>query len=92
MDAWVYVIQSNSTGRYYCGQSTDVERRVRQHNDPNYSLSRTTKRFEGPWNLIWSQVCENRSEAMKLEKRIKKRGIARFLEDAQSAESRCKRD
>jgi putative endonuclease len=67
MDAWVYVIRSDSTGRYYCGQSTDVERRVRQHNDPNYSLSKTTKRFEGPWKLLWSQACENRGEAMKLE-------------------------
>ncbi|MGO9118171.1 MAG: GIY-YIG nuclease family protein [Desulfomonilaceae bacterium] len=92
MDAWVYVVQSNSTGRYYCGQSTDVERRVRQHNDPNYSLSKTTKRFEGPWKLLWSQACENRGEAMKLEKRIKKRGIARFLAQAQSAESRQRRD
>mgnify|MGYP005853662621 CR=1 FL=1 len=41
MKAWVYILQSQSTGRYYCGQSTDVERRLRQHNDPDYSLSKT---------------------------------------------------
>ncbi len=25
---WVYIIQSKSTGRYYCGDSDDVDRRV----------------------------------------------------------------
>jgi len=48
----VYIIQSESSGRYYCGQSTDVERRLRQHNDPDYCLSKTTKRLDGPWKLI----------------------------------------
>jgi putative endonuclease len=81
MGACVYIIQSDSAGRYYCGQSTDVERRLRQHNDPDYCLSKTTKRFLGPWRLVWSQVRESRSEAMQLEKRIKERGIARFLQE-----------
>ncbi|MFH1934675.1 MAG: GIY-YIG nuclease family protein [Pseudomonadota bacterium] len=77
---WVYIIQSENTGRYYCGHSSDPNRRLRQHNDPEYRLSKTTKRFEGPWKLIWSQDCQTRGEAMKLEKTIKKRGIGRYLE------------
>jgi putative endonuclease len=79
MTFWVYIIQSESSGRYYCGQSTDVERRLRQHNDPEYQLSKTTKRIEGPWKLIWSEACSDRSEATQLERKIKKRGIGRFL-------------
>jgi putative endonuclease len=78
---FVYIIQSESTGRYYCGYSSDPERRLRQHNDPHYQLSQTTKRFEGPWQLIWSKSCESRGAAMKVEKAIKRRGIKRFLED-----------
>jgi putative endonuclease len=58
METWVYILRSESSGRYYCGQTTEVERRVRQHSDPEYRLSQTTKRFDGPWMLIWSQVCE----------------------------------
>jgi putative endonuclease len=73
MTFWVYIIQSESSGRYYCGQSTDVERRLRQHNDPEYQLSKTTKRIEGPWKLIWSRGCSDRSEATQLERKIKKR-------------------
>jgi len=47
MPYWVYIIQSQSTGRFYCGYSSDPQRRLRQHNDPEYQLSKTTKRFKG---------------------------------------------
>ena len=80
MRVWVYILQSESIGGYYCGQSTDVTRRLRQHNDPEYRLSKTTKKIAGPWKLIWSQECLDRSSAMDLEKTIKARGIRRFLE------------
>ncbi len=79
MGFWVYIIRSESNGRYYCGQTTDLLRRIRQHNDPEYRLSKTTKRFEGPWQRTWSQQVESRPEAVRLERQIKKRGIARFL-------------
>jgi putative endonuclease len=83
----VYVLQSQSNGRYYCGYSDDPERRLRQHNDPDYTSSRTTKVIKGPWEIAHTIECKTRSEAMKLEKRIKKRGIKRFLESV-NAESR----
>ena len=81
MSCWVYILKSESTGRYYCGSSDDVERRVRQHSDPEYTGSKTTKRFSGTWQLIWKQELESRSDAMTLEKKIKKHGIGRFLRD-----------
>ncbi|MFN3479360.1 MAG: GIY-YIG nuclease family protein [Thermodesulfovibrionales bacterium] len=55
MTCWVYIIQSKTTYRYYCGSSSDVQRRLKQHNDPSYRLSKTTKRFEGPWILVWAK-------------------------------------
>jgi len=81
MPYFVYILQSETTGRYYCGYTSDPERRLRQHNDPHYRLSQTTKRFEGPWKLIWSKSCASRGDAMKLEKTVKKRGIKRVLEE-----------
>ena len=93
MPYWTYILQSESTDRYYCGSTSDVERRLRQHNDPEYRHSKTTKRFKGPWALVWSQEFKNRSEAMQRERQIKKHGITRFLkENAQSVESRRRRD
>jgi|GEM_PF-7018384 len=44
-----------------------------------YQQSKTTKRFHGPWKLLWALECPDRSSAMKLERRIKKRGIGRYL-------------
>jgi putative endonuclease len=91
MKFWGYILQSQSTGRYYCGYTSDPARRVSQHNDPAYKLSRTTKVIKGPWEIVWLEECVNRSAAMRLEKAIKKRGAARYLQ-AQLAESRRWRD
>ena len=91
MSFWVYILRSKSTRRYYCGHTSDLERRINQHNDPKYRLSKTTKVFEGPWEVVWRIECGDRGEAMKLEKSIKRRGIGRFLED-QLVESRQRRD
>ena len=77
---WVYVLRSEASGRYYCGQTSDLSRRIRQHNEPSHQGSQTTKRFKGPWRLVRCCECPNRSEAMKQERAIKKRGIARFLQ------------
>ena len=46
---WVYILQSLNTERFYCGHTSDLQRRINQHNDPEYQLSRTTKVFQGPW-------------------------------------------
>ena len=88
----VYILQSQSTGRYYCGFTGDLDRRVKSHNDPAYKLTRTTKVFEGPWQVIWTHPADSRSEAMFLERKIKKRGISRYLSDEELAESRHRRD
>jgi putative endonuclease len=80
MEHWIYIIQSQSTDRYYCGQTNDLPIRLLQHNDPDNDLSKTTKRFKGPWILVWFQKVYSGSEAAILERRIKKRGIGRFLQ------------
>jgi len=48
---FVYIIKSEQTGRYYCGYSSNPERRLRQHNDPHYRLSQNTKRLKDLGNL-----------------------------------------
>ncbi|MFP4452262.1 MAG: GIY-YIG nuclease family protein [Desulfobacterales bacterium] len=77
---FVYILHSHTAQRFYCGHTDNLERRLRQHNDPDYFGTRTTKVFPGPWELVWSQACDSRSEAQKRELAIKKRGIKRFLD------------
>jgi putative endonuclease len=74
---FTYIIYSDSYKQFYVGSTQDVEERLRRHNAGH---SKSTK-GKGPWTLIKSFSFETRSEAMQLEKKIKKRGIRRFLED-----------
>jgi putative endonuclease len=68
---YTVLLQSESTGRFYLGSTDDLPRRIRQHNDPQYSGSKTTKRFAGPWKLVFSESFETRSQAMAREKQLK---------------------
>ena len=66
MNFWVYVLR-NPDGKLYIGQTQDLERRCRQHNDPAHTLTRTTKRFRGPWELVHSETLHSRSAALARE-------------------------
>jgi len=81
MAYWVYILQSQSTGRFYCGQSDNIEKRLEQHNDPANTFTKTTSRHKGPWQLVQKIRCSNRTEAIQLERKIKGRGIGRYLSD-----------
>ncbi len=65
----VYIIQcADST--LYTGITTDLERRIKEHN--NSKLGAKYTKIRRPVKLVYSQEFENRSEASKEESRIKK--------------------
>ena len=68
MSAFVYLLRC-ADGTLYCGWSTDLERRVRQHETG--AASRYT-RSRRPVELVWSAACADRSEAMREEARLKR--------------------
>jgi putative endonuclease len=72
-----YIIYSSRIGRFYTGQTVDLERRLKEHNRGKTAFSAKGM----PWTLVFSKVCPSRTEALKLERDIKKRGAARFLND-----------
>jgi putative endonuclease len=74
---YVYILFSQSTSKFYVGQTQDLTNRLIEHN------SGESKSTSGgrPWTLIWSTQLPSRCEAMKLEKKIKSRGASRFLSD-----------
>ncbi len=73
----VYILYSEILSKFYIGQTADLEERIRRHNN---GLAGFTKKGI-PWDLIWSLEVESRTEALKLERKIKKRGAKRFLQD-----------
>jgi len=74
---YVYILYSESREKFYVGISNDVADRICRHNNRE---SISTKSGV-PWILIHTIECENKSVAMLLETKIKKRGIRRFLFD-----------
>ena len=76
---YVYILYSQHLQRYYVGSTEDVDNRLMQHNS---GKSKST-RFGVPWNLIYTEKFNSRSEAMAQEKKIKARGIGRYLSDLQ---------
>jgi putative endonuclease len=77
MDCYVYFLYSNTLKRYYVGISNDVEDRLRRHNNGESLSTKAGK----PWKLLHVITCDNKSIAMQLEIKIKKRGIGRYLSD-----------
>lgn len=75
MSAFVYLLRC-ADGTLYCGWSTDVERRVRQHQ--RGVASRYTRRRR-PVELVWSASFADRSAAMREEVRIKRLSRAEKL-------------
>lgn len=68
---YVYIIKSESTGKIYTGQTSDLEKKLRQHNDPDNNLSKYTKQNKGTWKLIYKEELFTRAEAIKREKFLK---------------------
>jgi len=74
---FAYILFSKTRSRYYIGQTSNVNKRLERHNK---GIIPSTK-GEAPWKLILQIEISNRSEAMLLEKKIKKRGAKRFIDD-----------
>lgn len=66
---YVYMVQCND-GTLYTGVTTDVSRRVSEHNDPKKGAKYTKARQ--PVTLVYSQSASNRSAAQVEEARLKK--------------------
>jgi predicted GIY-YIG superfamily endonuclease len=70
MSIWsVYIVQCKD-GTYYTGISTDVDRRVKEHNGSSKGAKYTSSRR--PVILMWSEIQESQSVALKRELAIKK--------------------
>ena len=76
---FVYILEAVKSKRYYIGQTNDLEERLKKHNQGRIL---STKHYI-PWQLKWWKEYKTRSEAVKIERKlksIKKRvGIEKFI-------------
>ncbi len=65
---YVYILYSSGSDKYYVGQTSDVEQRLRHHNE--LSEKSYTSRHR-PWELRAVLEAPSRSAAMRMERHIK---------------------
>ncbi len=64
---YTYIIWNSKHLRYYVGQTEDIAKRLKQHNDPDNDMSKFTKKYDGGWTLLHSETFPARSEAVRRE-------------------------
>jgi len=68
---YIYILLSESSGHYYIGHTDDPERRLNEHNNAD-EVTFTSK--HRPWKEVFRYpVSEKRSEAIIIEKYLKRR-------------------
>jgi putative endonuclease len=80
---YIYILFSQGLQRYYVGSTQAVEKRLQEHNSGK-SLS---TRAGMPWELVHLEPFTTRAEAMHSERKIKARGISRYLADIKNNRS-----
>ena len=68
MSWFLYVVQC-SDGSLYTGVTTDIERRLREHNGSKRGAKYTRSRR--PVKLVYSRLCHDKREAMREEYQFK---------------------
>ena len=74
--AYVYLLKSQQAGSYYVGWTTDVRRRLGEHNQGQATYSRRKR----PWALMGVEACASPLAARARERVLKRspRSLARF--------------
>ena len=68
---WVYVLINRTAGKRYIGQTDDLDRRMAEHNGQSENVRRYTSKYQGKWELVYSEQHSTRSKAMAREKWLK---------------------
>jgi len=74
---FVYILYSEKSSRYYVGHTANIDKRLKRHNSGIVLSTRSAV----PWKIVLQIKVSSRSGAMNLERKIKKRGAKRFLDD-----------
>ena len=76
MNGFLYILQSETSGRYYVGSAKDPDRRLSQHN----SNAVVATRNKGPWARVALVHFSSSAIALEAEAFIKRQKSRRILE------------
>jgi len=69
MKIFVYLLEDNSFSFFYTGITSDIDRRLKEHNSGNVKATSGKK----PFKLVWFKGYNSYSDARKHEKWLKKK-------------------
>ena len=75
MSQEVYILYSAKRQGYYIGQCGDVEARLQRHQRGEVPSTAPWR----PWALLWKTKKANRSEAVRLERKLKNLSRSRLM-------------
>jgi len=79
--AFLYILQSQTSGRYYVGSTNDLARRLSEHHRSHSPATRG----RGPWVLVYREQFPTLVEARRRELEIKRwksaKSIASLIAD-----------
>ena len=77
MQAFCYILYSLKLNKYYVGSTTDIERRMKEHNRGKEKFTRTSS----PWRLVYKEEYGELNQARQREYYIKKMKSRKFIEN-----------
>jgi putative endonuclease len=71
---YVYILKSEMDDSFYIGYTNSLDRRLREHNEGKSRY--TSKKI--PWKIVYSEIFEEKSDAIKREIFLKKQKSREF--------------
>ncbi len=75
--ACVYILQSLTTGRFYVGSSSDLLRRLSEHQRHHSPFTRRG----GPWKLVYQEEIADLTGARRRERQMKSWNSPRSIQE-----------
>ncbi len=72
----VYIIQHSISKELYVGVTSDLKRRIDEHN-AHYKNACTRRKNGGEWFLVYAEAYRDKEDAYTREFRLKERGRAK---------------
>ena len=76
MNFFVYVLE-NEKGRWYIGQTNNLELRIAKHNDQKVKSTKN----RGIWKLVYKEEFITKSQALKKEEYLKSGAGRKYLKE-----------
>ena len=76
MKFYVYILFSQKLNRYYIGYTSELSKRLQEHNSGKSSF--TSKADD--WNILYTEEFDARGEAHKRELEIKNKKSRKYIE------------